>query len=156
MPRTSVSEPLDLSRRADRVRLAALLSAGGMPTREIARRLGLRPGTVRDYRWDPEREHRTSPRERCPCGVKVSGPGRCCPGCAADLNRRWDEPSVLAAFAEFERRFGRVACSTDWARSSGPEARGRLEEVRCPSPATVIRIFGSFGAARARYLRERM
>ena len=130
-----------LRRRAERARLAALLRAGGMPTAEIASRLGVRPGTVRDYLWDPERVRRRRPAPgACPdCGAPVSAPGRRCPACAGGARLAWPEPAILAAFAEWRRLNTRPASSTDWAR-----ARDR----RWPSPATVIRRFGSFGAAR--------
>jgi hypothetical protein len=127
--------------RAERARLAALLRAGGMPTAEIAGRLGVRPGTVRDYLWDPEGVRRPGrPGSRCPsCGRPVSGAGRRCPGCAGAARVRWPEPAILAAFAEWRRQTGRPASATDWARARGG---------RWPSPATVIRRFGSFATAR--------
>jgi hypothetical protein len=139
-----MSEPASLgtlARRAERARLAALLRAGGMPTAEIARRLGVHPGTVRDYLWDPERVRR-APREPgiCPaCGGGVSASGRRCTGCAGEARTVWTESAILAAFTRWRALHGRPASSTDWARARDSD---------WPSPATVIRRFGSFGAAR--------
>jgi hypothetical protein len=139
-----MSEPASLGtlgRRAERARLAALLRAGGMPTVEIARRLGVRPGTVRDYLWDPERVRR-APRKRgicAACGTGVSAPGCRCTTCAGEARTVWTDTAILAAFARWRTLHGWPASSSDWARTRDPQ---------WPSPATVIRRFGFFGAAR--------
>lgn len=141
----------DPSTRAGRAELARLLR-GGMGRAEIGRRLGVRPATVADYLWDPDRTRRARPGGRCVCGRAVSGPGRLCPACAGAARARWSAEGVIAALRAWEARHGALPRSGDWSRAAtarrGPEGLGRLEGGRWPSPATVIRLFGSFAAAR--------
>jgi hypothetical protein len=132
----------------------------------IAERLGISRSYASELYRDPEglkaRARKDGYRKPCPdCGNLMDGssgpnhpPGHCA-DCAPKHHAIWTRETVIAAFQDFHRRFGRtpVSADTQGAPSSvtsklSPE---RVADIHVdhglPTPATVKALFGSWPAA---------
>ncbi len=156
-------------RVAERRRAAALArhyrDGEGLSIKEIARRLGRAPATVKAYLYDPTgdraREVKARYRGVCHgCGAMTSsrnGKGdayeycwRCRPGAAEP---QWTRELVRDAMRAWLARYGSPPSSYDWssthARRRGADAVARLEEGNWPAPGTVTDLYGTWAHARA-------
>jgi len=154
--------------RRERVDMAHQLRAG-MATRDIARRLGVAPSTVRDYLSDPDSEkarRRLARRPRGACSVcgRETGSSRgarvfnTCRNCARRRRARWTREIAIDAYCAWWARFSVEPTSTEWNRTHaarrGDDAIQRFVSGRWPTSTVIVRLFGSWArfavAARSR------
>jgi hypothetical protein len=142
--------------REQRVTLARQLR-GSISTSEIARRLEVAPGTVRDYMVDPTGQRARARRQRRPpgrcqgCGC-ATGPDRgdrrfpWCPRCVSKERAGWSREKVIDAYLDWWARFGVEPSSTDWnhthASRRGGTALLRFRSRRWPTLTVVNRLVG--------------
>jgi hypothetical protein len=161
-------------RVAERRRAVALArhyrEVEGLPTAEIARRLGRSSATVKAYFYDPTGGKARAVKARyvgvCRgCGAYTqprNGKGDayayCKPCHPGAIERRWTREGVLAAMLEWRSRYGRLPSSYDWsrthARRRGGEALLPLNRGGWPSASAVTAVWGSWSAARRAALLE--
>lgn len=133
----------ELARVLERRRAVALAAhyrrQEGLSTKEIARRLGRAPATVRAYLSDPTAARARQVKERyrgscSSCGEPTSGAGpreqrTLCARCNGQASAKWDDGRIEAALRAWHRRYGTPASSTDlslyYARKRAPHDAGR-------------------------------
>lgn len=87
--------------RLERVRLAHVLRAAGIPRGEIAERLSVSPDTVRDYLRRPRHSRLPIPSVCGACGKPSSRPGRLCVTCFRGSLQVWDRDTVVSVLAKW-------------------------------------------------------
>lgn len=147
MPPSVISTPTPLSgdprTSGERRDLARALHAAGMPTAQIARRLGLARATVRRYLTDTPR----APRPTCPsCGGTTSRTHQACRACSS-----WTHEAATTALRHYFITHNTWPRSSDLtpsylARHPGP-ARERFASGTYPTRKVLTRLFGSHHAA---------
>jgi hypothetical protein len=154
-------------KRSERFAQISRLADAGVPSPEIARRLGISHSYVRDILTDPAgvktKQRKASYAGSCvECGAPTDGAnGRAaaplrCTDCAHEQqhrDRHWTRQRVIEAFTEFAERNGRSPSATDFspaliAGRFSPEREAEAVRAyatgRYPSPTIVARELGSW------------
>lgn len=148
--------------RAALSRQAQKMLKRGESVSEVAKELGVREKTVRNYVNDPDAskaaERKRGYRGKCvACGAPTSGgdgPDRArtrCQACAPIARCQWSREAIVTAMLRWQRDFGELPSSTDWsstfAHRRGGEALRRWELGCWPSQSVVTRRFGGWAQA---------
>ena len=149
-----------------------------LSVKEIARRLGRTPATVRAYLYDPDgsKARRVKDRYRGTCGscgtqTTGEGPDRArpvCGHCNGLHSAKWDKPMIEAALRAWVAKYGAPAKSTDLSLSYARTQTGRdggvrlrrlqagWEQGRWPPRSVVEYHFGTIRAANRAALQATM
>lgn len=160
--------------RAERLRQIEAGRAAGLTYRQIADVLGISFSAVSNVINDPDgskqRARRDSYAGECvDCGGETRSngtkrPSERCPACAQAASVKWTHEAILAAFRDFADRYGRAPRVYDLLPALARQAMGKIKsperkqlhqeaidrfytDACWPSAATVLEVFGSFGAA---------
>lgn len=141
-PTTLTGDPRTSSERRE---MARALHQAGLPTAQVARRMGLARATIRRYLTDTPRP----PRPTCPtCGGPSSRPHQSCRACGA-----WTPDAAVRALRAYFIAHNTWPRSSDLtpsylARHPGPAA-DRFHSGTYPTRKVLTRLFGSHHAALA-------